>query len=408
MPTVFTLNGGSSSIRFALYDAKHATMGLLDGKIERIGSSGTSMSVTSQANGEAVETHAAIDAKSQQSAVGYLLSWLESQSFFAQVGGVGHRVVHGMTHSRPERVTAELLGELKRIVPYDPEHLPREIELIEAVARAHPRLPQVACFDTAFHRNMPRVATIVPIPRRFAAHGVQRYGFHGLSYTYLMAELTRLGDPAAVRGRVILAHLGSGASLAAVRDGVGIDTSMGFTPTSGVVMSTRSGDLDPGVVSFLAATEAMDVAGYQRMVTHESGLLGVSETSSDIRDLLARERDDVRAAEAVELFCYQVKKWIGAFAAALGGLDTLVFAGGIGENAAAVRARICAGLEHLGVALDPMCNSQGLGSRRAALISSGAGSVAVRVLRTDEESVIAAMTIDVLSLGTPKDGASPA
>jgi acetate kinase len=400
MPTVLTLNGGSSSIRFALYDAKHAARKLLDGKIDRIGSGGTSMSVTSQTNGRPVTTQAAIEGQSHQTAVGYLLTWLQKQPFFAEVGGVGHRVVHGMTHSRPQRVTAELLGELQRIVPYDPEHLPREIELIEAVGRAHPNLPQVVCFDTAFHRTMPRVATIVPIPRRFEARGVQRYGFHGLSYTYLMAELQRLGDPAAVRGRVILAHLGNGASLAAVRDGVGIDTSMGFTPTSGVVMSTRSGDLDPGVVSFLAATEAIDVAGYQRMVTHESGLLGVSETSSDIRDLLARERDDVRAAEAVALFCYQVKKWIGAFAAVLGGLDTLVFAGGIGENAPSVRARICAGLEHLGIELDPKRNSQGLDSQSAALVSSGSGGVTVRVVRTDEESVIAAMTIDELSLNT--------
>jgi acetate kinase len=398
MPTVLTLNGGSSSIRFALYDAKHATRKLLDGKIDRIGLGGTSMSVTSLTSGQPVTTRADIEGQSHQSAVEYLLTWLEAQPVFAEVGGIGHRVVHGMTHSRPERVTPQLIDELKRIVPYDPEHLPREIELIEALGRAHAKLPQVVCFDTAFHRNMPRVATIVPIPRRFEARGVQRYGFHGLSYTYLMAELKRLGDPAAEHGRVILAHLGNGASLAAVRDGVGIDTSMGFTPTSGVVMSTRSGDLDPGVVSFLAATEAIDVAGYQRMVTHESGLLGVSETSSDIRDLLEREGDDVRAAEAVALFCYQVKKWIGAFAAVLGGLDTLVFAGGIGENAASIRARICAGLEHLGIELDPKRNSQGLDSRSAALVSSGSGLVAVRILRTDEESVIATMTIDTLSL----------
>jgi acetate kinase len=398
MPTVLTLNGGSSSIRFALFDAKHARRKLLDGKIDRIGVGGTSMSVTSLTSGQSVTTRADIEGRSHQSAVEYLLTWLEAQPFFAEVGGVGHRVVHGMTHSRPEPVTPQLIDELKRIVPYDPEHLPREIELIEAVGRVHAKLPQVVCFDTAFHRHMPRVATIVPIPRRFEARGVQRYGFHGLSYTYLLAELKRLGDPAAEHGRVILAHLGNGASLAAVRDGVGIDTSMGFTPTSGVVMSTRSGDLDPGVVSFLAATEAIDVAGYQRMVTHESGLLGVSETSSDIRDLLERERDDVRAAEAVALFCYQVKKWIGAFAAVLGGLDTLVFAGGIGENAASIRARICAGLEHLGIELDPKRNSQGLDSRSAALVSSGSGLVAVRILRTDEESVIATMTIDTLSL----------
>jgi acetate kinase len=299
--------------------------------------------------------------------------------------------VHGMQHSNPERITPELLTELKAIRPYDPEHLPSEIELIELVAKRLPKVPQVACFDTAFHRSMPRQATILPIPRRYAAKGVQRYGFHGLSYTYLMEELGRLGDAAATRGRVILAHLGNGASLAAVLDGKSVDTSMGFTPTAGLVMSTRAGDLDPGIMSFLALTESMDAARYEVMVTHESGLLGISETSSDIRDLLEREHTDVRAGEAVTVFCYQVKKWIGAFAAALGGVDTLVFAGGIGENAPTIRERICEGLQFLGVELDAASNA-----RSAAVISSGTGAVAVRVIRTDEESVIASSTVRVL------------
>jgi acetate kinase len=233
---------------------------------------------------------------------------------------------------------------------------------------------------------------VVAIPRRYAAKGVQRYGFHGLSYAYLMSEMRRL-DGAAARGRVVLAHLGSGASLAAVLDGKCIDTSMGFTPSSGIVMGTRSGDLDPGVMSFLALRESMDAASLQKMVNHESGLIGVSETSSDVRDLLAAEPHDVRAAEAVALFCYQVRKCIGAFAAALGGVDTLVFAGGIGENSAVIRARACAGLQFLGIELDETRNARG-----AALISQDAGLVAVRVIRTDEESVIARSTIDVLGL----------
>jgi acetate kinase len=323
---------------------------------------------------------------------------LSAQPRFSEVGAVGHRVVHGMQHSAPERITPDLVAELKRITPFDPEHLPREIELIEGVARTHPHLAQVACFDTAFHRSMPRVAKMLPIPRRYDAKGVQRYGFHGLSYTYLMAELGRLGDPSAHRGRVVLAHLGNGASLAAVRDGASIDTSMGFTPTAGVPMSTRSGDLDPGVITFLAATESMGVAAYQRMVTHESGLLGMSETSSDIRDLLARESGDARAAEAVALFCYQIRKWIGAFAAALGGIDTLVFAGGIGENAATIRARICAGMKFLGIELNDAKNTRG-----AAVISDDSASVVVRVIRTDEESVIANSTIRVLGWHTTGD-----
>ena len=393
MPTVLTLNGGSSSIRFALYDATDPTTKLVDGKIDRIGASDACLNVATLRDGATKRSETPIDAKDHGSAVEHLMSWLGSQPFFASLSAVGHRIVHGMMHGNPERVTPELIAELKGFAAYDPEHLPRELELIEAVGRAHPHLAQAVCFDTAFHRTMPRVATQLSIPRRFEAKGLKRYGFHGLSYTYLMTELNRVGDPAARRGHVVLAHLGNGASLAAVRDGRCIDTSMGFTPTSGVMMSTRSGDLDPGILSFLAATEGMDIARYQRMVTHESGLEGISETGSDIRDLLAREQDDVRAAEALDLFCYQVKKWIGSFAAALGGLDTLVFAGGIGENAAPIRARICAGLEFLGIDVDAERNARG-----AALVSSGSRPVAVRVLRTDEESVIAGMTLEVLGL----------
>jgi acetate kinase len=262
--------------------------------------------------------------------------------------------------------------------------LPREIELIEAFRQRHPKLPQVACFDTAFHRTMPRVAKLLPIPRCYDAKGVQRYGFHGLSYSYLMEELKRLGDPAATTGRVILAHLGNGASMAAVRDGKSIDTSMGFTPTAGLVMSTRSGELDPGLAPYLARTEHMTTKQFYEMVNHKSGLLGVSEISSDMRDLLAQEPNDIRAAEAVALFCYQAKKWIGAFTAALGGLDTFVFAGGIGENAPPVRTRICEGLGALGIELDESRNAQSAG-----LISTDASPASVRVIRTDEELMIA-------------------
>jgi acetate kinase len=289
-----------------------------------------------------------------------------------------------MKHTEPVIVTPELLAELHRISPYDPDHLPREIELIEAFRQRHPKLPQVACFDTAFHQSMPRVAKLLPIPRRFDAKGIQRYGFHGLSYAYLMEELARLGDPSAKTGRVILAHLGNGASLAAVRAGKSVDTSMGFTPTAGLVMSTRSGDLDPGLAPYLARTEQMTTQQFYDMVNHKSGLLGVSEISSDMRDLIDHEKSDMRAAEAVALFCYQAKKWIGAYAAALGGLDTLVFAGGIGENASLVRARICEGLDFLGIQLDEARNAE-----TAPVISAPAGRVTVRVIRTDEEIMIA-------------------
>ena len=392
---LLTINGGSSSIRFALYGEGEPLRLLLNGKVDRVGLSGTNFTFK-DTTGRSQDSRA-IDPTLHPSAVAFLLDWFETERVIGSVKAVGHRVVHGMSHSEPERITPKLLDELHRITPYAPEHLPLEIELIEAFQQRHSTLPQVACFDTAFHRTMPRVASLLPIPRRYEAAGVRRYGFHGLSYEFLMGELTRLGDPAATNGRVILAHLGNGASLAAVRDGKSIDTSMGFTPTAGLVMGSRSGDLDLGLVSYLARTEQMSATQFQRMVNHTSGLLGVSETSSDLRDLLARESDDVRAAEAVALFCYQAKKWIGSFAAVLGGLDTLVFAGGIGENAPLVRGRICDKLGFLGIELN-----EGRNIKNASLISTDGDRVAVRVIRTDEELMIARSIIRVLGLGAQK------
>jgi acetate kinase len=389
---ILTINGGSSSIKFALYAAVEPLKRGLYGTVDRIGLSGTNLTFH-EADGKPQASRKLI-AADHKSAANALIDWLEKQIDFKSVKGVGHRVVHGMKHTEPEIVTRKLLDELHRISPFDPDHLPREIELIKAFRECHPKLPQVACFDTAFHQTMPRVAKLLPIPRRFDAKGIQRYGFHGLSYAYLMEELARLSDPAAKKGRVILAHLGNGASVAAVRDGKSIDTSMGFTPTAGLVMSTRSGDLDPGLAPYLARTEQMTTGQFYKMVNHESGLLGVSETSSDMRDLLEHEKKDVRAAEAVALFCYQAKKWIGAYAAALGGLDTLVFAGGIGENAPIVRARICEGLDFLGIDLDKTRNA-----KTTAVISKNSSCVTVRVIRTDEELMIARSVSQVLGLG---------
>ena len=389
--SVLAINGGSSSIRFAVFGAGEPERRLLEGKIDRIGLAGTMLTAASPAGGQRASRR--LNGKDHRTAAAFLLDWLEEQAVMASIGAVGHRVVHGMKHSQPERVTPRLLAALRRIMPYDPDHLRREIGLIEAVRKRHPGLPQVACFDTAFHRGMPRVAKLLPIPRRYATKGVERYGFHGLSYSYLLEELVRLGDSAATTGRVILAHLGSGASMAAVRDGASIDTSMGFTPASGLVMGTRSGDLDPGLVSYLSRTVRMSAARFQRMVNYESGLLGVSGTSSDLRDLCVREATDARAADAVALFCYQSKKWIGSYAAALGGLDTLVFAGGIGENAPGIRERICDGLAFLGLTLDRRRNVS-----NAPLISSRSSRVAVRVIRTDEELMIARSVRHVIHL----------
>jgi acetate kinase len=389
---ILTINGGSSSIRFALYAATEPLQRGLFGTIDRIGLSGTNLTFSGLA-GTPLD-HPSLVLPDHKSAANFLIDWLEEQSGFASIRAVGHRVVQGMQHTTPELVTQELLDELHRISPCDPDHLPSEIELIETFRQRHPKLPQVVCFDTAFHRTMPRVARMLPIPRRYEAKGLERYGFHGLSYTFLVEELARLGDAAATTGRVILAHLGNGASMAAVRDGKSIDTSMSFTPTAGLVMSTRSGDLDPGVAPYLARTEQMTTDRFYEMVSHESGMLGISETSSDMRDLLALEAHDTRAAEAVELFCYQARMWIGSFTAALGGIDTLVFAGGIGENAPAVRARICEGLGFLGVELSEARNSVTPG-----VISSTSSHVTVRVIHTDEELMIARSVFYVPGLG---------
>jgi acetate kinase len=398
--SVLTINGGSSSIKFALYQTGEPLERRLHGKVDRIGLPDTNLTfIDSTGNHQYRRTIAASDSKPPANS---LMNWLEEQDGFDSVGAVGHRVVHGMKHTEPELVTRELLDELHRIRPYDPDHLPREIELIEAFRRRHPKLRQVACFDTAFHRSMPRVATLLPLPRRFDANGVQRYGFHGLSYAYLMEELARVAGAKAAQGRVILAHLGNGASLAAVHAGKSIDTSMGFTPTAGLPMSTRSGDLDPGLAPYLERTEQMTTRQFYKMVNHESGLLGVSETSPDMRDLLARETEDVRAAEAVALFCYQAKKWMGAFAAALGGLDTLVFSAGIGENCPSIRTRICDGLGFLDIELNETRNG-----KNAAVISADTGRVAVRVIPTDEELMIARSVCGVLGLGANPKGIEP-
>jgi len=388
-PCVLSINGGSSSVRFAVHQVHPPYRRLLRGKVDRIGRRGTELVVSGPS--EPTWTYR-LATSGHREAVGALLNRLEEHPVFASIAAVGHRVVHGMAHAQPERVTGALLAELRRITPFDPEHLPRELALIEAIGRRHARLPQVACFDTAFHCTMPRVATLLALPRRVAARGVHRYGFHGLSYAYLMEALAAV-DKRAAQGRVILAHLGSGASLAAVQRGTSRDTTMGFTPTGGLVMSTRSGDLDPGLVYYLAREQHITPARFRTMVNEESGLLGVSETSGDMRDLLAREASDVRAAEAVALFCYQARKCVGAYAAALGGVDTLVFSGGIGENAAVVRARICEGLGFLGVALDAKRNAA-----HAPLISTDAGRVKVRVIPTDEELMVAKDVVRTLHL----------
>jgi acetate kinase len=389
---ILTINGGSSSIKFALFEADHSLHRILEGRIERIGLPEANFAVKGLRKEDNFSRQVA--APNHTVAVEMLMDWIDERFEEGGLSAVGHRVVHGgPKYSEPQRITTEIVEELHELEPFDPEHLPEEILLTEAFHRRFPNLLQVACFDTAFHRSMPRVARLLPIPRRYDMKGVQRYGFHGLSYAFLMEELERLAGPKAAQGRVILAHLGNGASLAAVYDGNPIDTSMGLTPTAGIPMSTRSGDLDPGLVMYLARTERTEARQFNEMVNFQSGLLGVSEISSDMRDLLKCEKEDVRAAEAIALFCYHIKKWIGAFTAVLGGLDTLVFSGGIGENVPVVRARICDRLGFLGIQLEEKQNVA-----NAGVISSDDSRVTVRIIRTDEEVMIAKTVCRVLGL----------
>jgi acetate kinase len=309
------------------------------------------------------------------------------------LAAIGHRIVHGgTTYESPARITPDVIEGLRRTIPFAPNHLPGAIALIEALVASHPDVPQIACFDTAFHRTLPDVAKRLPIPAEYDARGVRRYGFHGLSYSYILQELGRAFGPATARGRLVVAHLGNGSSLAAVREGRSIDTSMGLTPIGGVVMSTRSGDIDPGVIAFIARTERLDGDQIEELFSHGAGLKAISGATGDMRELL--QRNDEASRLAVEMYVYQIRKWIGGFAAALGGLDGLVFTGGIGEHAPEIRRRICAGLDFLGIALDERRNAES-----EALISSASARVAVRVIPTNEELMIAQAAFGVLNGG---------
>jgi acetate kinase len=387
--SVLAINGGSSTLKFALFQPGVTPVRELSGSIDRIGSPKGMLTWVREGSGTAERR--TVEASDHRACVDPLMACVTDRLVQNPLVAIGHRVVHGGRYREPQMVTPVVMEELQRLSVYDPEHLPAEIELIKGFAQRYPHLPQIACFDTAFHSDMPLVARLIPIPRRYEKLGLQRYGFHGLSYAYLMRELARVGRKGEASGRIILAHLGNGASMAAVKDGKAVDTTMSFTPTSGLPMSRRSGDLDPGLVAYLARTEGMSTEQFHKMVNTESGLLGVSELSSDMRDLLKQEQDDSRAAEAVALFCYQAKKWIGALTATLGGLDTLVFTAGIGENSPIIRARICAGLEFLGVALDAMRNEAS-----EAVISTDESETTVRVMHTDEESEIARSVCELL------------
>ncbi len=387
---ILTINGGSSSIKFSLYKIQEPLEQLFSGEIENIGTQNVKLNITNSVGEEKYSI--SIKSADHDEAANILIDWLEKQEDFDSIKAIGHRIVHGMEHTEPEIISDDLLNELKKISAFDPEHLPEETKLIEIFRKRYPSLKQVACFDTSFHSSMPTVAKLLSIPRRFFEKGIQRYGFHGLSYAYLLEELKNVAGDETAKGKIILAHLGNGASLAAVKDGKSIDTSMGFTPTSGLPMGTRTGDLDPGVAWYLMQFEKLNPKQFSHLINHESGLLGISETNADMRKLMKIEDTDNRAKETIELFCYQTKQWIGSFAAALGGLDVLVFSGGIGEHSPEVRSKICDNLEFLGIELDEIKNMN-----NEPVISTEISKVQVRVIKTNEELMIAKLVCNVLN-----------
>jgi acetate kinase len=382
---LLTINTGSSSLKAALYAMGTAETREYTFQAQRIGRTGGRVHVT-DANSTAILDQPG-DLPDHAAALQALWKWLRRQQLDATVAAVGHRIVHGGERYRaPQLIDDALIAALQGLVAIDPEHLPQALGAIEATRRVYPAIPQVACFDTAFHRHMPQVAQLYALPRRLWDVGVRRYGFHGLSYEFILSALDS-EDPAAANGHLIIAHLGNGASITAVRGGVGVDTTMGFTPTGGLMMGTRPGDLDPGVLLYLLQVQGMSAADVNALLNKQSGLLGVSDRSSDMRDLLDQEATDPRAAAAIELFCYQARKFLGALVVVLGGLETLIFTGGIGEHAAPIRWRICAGLEFLGIQLDAQRNAA-----HAPVISRDGSPATVRVMATDEERMIARHT----------------
>ncbi len=394
---VLTINSGSSSIKFGLYQVEELETRILTGSLERIGLRAGIFRIAKADDTHLVDEH--LQLRDHKDALDTLFAWLEENEPEKVLDAVGHRVVHGgPAYARPHLVTPTLVDNLRNLTHLAPNHLPHEIKAIQATSSTYPDLPQVACFDTAFHRSMPILAQIYGLPRHYQHEGIMRYGFHGLSYEYILQELRKEAGQEAAEGRVVIAHLGNGASMAAVSGGRSVDTTMGLTPAGGLVMSTRSGDLDPGVPIYLMEEKGLEPSGLNELVNRQAGLLGVSGTTSDMKDLLAHEDQDPHARQAVDLFCYQAKKSLGALVAVLGGLDTLIFTGGIGENAPDVRQRICHGLNYMGIQLNARANN-----KNAPLVSQQNSPVAVRVMNTDEDLMIARHTYDQINQGRQKD-----
>ncbi|TAN62718.1 acetate/propionate family kinase [bacterium] len=392
---ILTINSGSSSIKFSIYNIeKTSEARIAVGAINNIGLTDGGFHVKVV---EGAEQKKPISVPDHNFAIKAILDWLETGSFIKSIDGVGHRVVHGgRTFKSPAIVTDALLTELRNITHLAPNHLPHEILAIESFRRFIPEVKQVACFDTAFHCEMPQTARAYPLPRYLTEAGIVRYGFHGLSYEYVINALAREAASKNLPSRVVIAHLGHGASMAAIKDGKCVDTTMGFTPAGGLVMSTRTGDLDPGVILYLLMQKGMTPEEVSELVYKKAGLLGVSGSSADMKELLEKANNDPMAKEATSLFCYQAKKTVGAFTAVLGGLDVLVFTGGIGENAPYVRHAICDGLEYLGINID-----EALNEKNETIISKTDGGVIVRVIKTNEELMVARHTCNALTEQMP-------
>jgi len=379
---ILTINSGSSSLKVALYAIGDRETLILGAEAERIGKSTGQLRVTDGRGKQSI--HPQVRLSNQSEAFEAAFEVLERQTLGETFDAISHRIVHGgRRHVEPQRITPQLIAELRALVPLDPDHLPQAINDLEKVSRKYPDVPQIACFDTAFHRTMPRVAQLCPLPTRYFDEGILRYGFHGISYEYILSEL-RVLDGGLADGRIVVAHLGSGASMAAIQGGRSLDTSMGFTPASGLLMGTRSGDIDPGVLVHLLSREKQNAEHINTLINKQAGLLGVSGISADMQDLLAQEEANSNAADAIALFCYRAKKYLAAYAAVLGGLDVVVFTAGIGEHAPVIRERICMGMEFFGIQIDPARNRV-----NAPVISTDDSRVKVRVMNTNENLMLA-------------------
>jgi acetate kinase len=382
---ILCLNSGSSSLKFALYqiEKNHDTL-LVQGEVKGIGQEEGSLQIQNEKKQKLEDFK--ITNPTHRLALQELFSVMKHIKL-PKPDAVGHRIVHGgPKHTKSEHVTPELIATLRNLIPLAPLHLPYGILCIEEIASQFPEIPQVACFDTAFHHRMPEIAKRLPLPRHFWDEGLRRYGFHGLSYEYIIHSL---GQNA--KGNIIIAHLGNGASLAAVKDGVPMDTTMGLTPTGGLMMGTRSGDLDPGILIYLMRNKNYDANELDHLLNYESGILGVSGLSSDMETLIQKSSDEANAIQAIEMFCYFVCKNIGALVTVLGGVDTLIFTGGIGEKSSLIRSKICERLEHLGIQLD-----ENLNNTNADVITLAKCMCTVRVIQTMEDLMIAKQTHDVI------------